>query len=95
MARVPADLQALIDRLEPDIRKAFIEAINDVRSAAQMGLLADAVERQDIAAIMRILAIEPSAFAPLDRAMASAYIQGGIAALSGLPVIPDPETGGK
>lgn len=93
--RVPADLQRQIDALEPVIREAFLRSVADIRSEAQMSLVVDALERGDVQRLIAVLNLDPTLFAPLDRAIQGAYIEGGILALSGLPVIPDPDTGGK
>ena len=95
MTRIPADLAAQIAAWEPQIRDAFLAAVADVRSAAQLSLLMDAIERNDMARIIAVLNLDPSFFAPLDRAITGAYIEGGFRALSGLPVIPDPAGPGK
>ena len=91
----PAALQRQIDALEPVIRDAFLRSIADIRSEAQLALVVDALERGDAQRLVAVLNLDPTFFAPLDRAIQGAYIEGGIRALSGLPVIPDPETGGK
>jgi len=95
MARIPADLQRQIDALEPVIREAFLRSIADIRSEAQLSLVIDALERGDAQRLIAVLNLDPVLFAPLDRAIQGAYIEGGIRALSGLPVLPDPDTGGK
>ena len=95
MTKVPAALQRQIDALEPLIRDAFLRSIQDIRSEAQLSLVVDALEKGDVQRLMAVLNLDPTFFAPLDRAIQGAYIEGGFRALSGLPVIPDPETGGK
>lgn len=91
----PAALQRQIDALEPAIREAFLRSIADIRSEAQLSLVVDALERGDVQRLMTVLNLDPAFFAPLDRAIQGAYLEGGARALSGLPVIPDPATGGK
>lgn len=93
--KVPATLQRQIDALEPVIRDAFLRSVADIRSEAQLALVADALEKGDVQKLVAVLNLDPAFFAPLDRAIQGAYIEGGIRALSGLPVIPDPATGGK
>ena len=93
--RIPPALQRQIDALEPVIRQAFLQSIADMRSEAQMALVVDALERGDVPRLMAVLNLDPTFFAPLDRAIQGAYIEGGVRALSGLPVIPDPATGRK
>lgn len=60
-----------------------------------MALVVDALERGDVNRLVAILNLDPTFLAPLDRAIQGAYLEGGARALSGLPVIPDPVTGGK
>ena len=95
MRRIPADLQAQIDAWEPQIREAFLAAIEDVRSQAQLSLVVDAIHRGDIAKLQAVLNLDPSFFAPLDQAITGAFYEGGFRALAGLPVIPDRATPGK
>jgi len=95
MTRIPDDLQRLIDALEPAIREAFLASIADIRSEAQLALVVDALQRNDMQALIAVLRIEPTFFAPLDMAIQQAFITGGIRALAGLPVIPDPVGPGK
>jgi len=95
MTRIPPELARQIAALEPIIRDAFLAAIADIRSEAQIALVVDALEKGDVQRLVAVLNLEPEFFAPLDRAIQGAYIEGGARALSGLPVIPDPETGGK
>ena len=80
----------LADELEPEVRKAFLAAVNDIKSEAQIGLLISALEAGDIEGAIRVLNLRPEMFGPLDDALRNAYIQGGAAALAGLPVITDP-----
>ena len=94
-ARIPPTLKAQIDALEPVIRDAFLKSIADIRSEAQFALVVDALERGDVQRLVAVLNLDPTFFAPLDRAIQGAYIEGGIRALNGLPVMPDPDTGGK
>ena len=55
MTKIPADLQALLDQFEPQIRDAFLRAIEDVTSEAQLALLVDAIQRQDVARLYAVL----------------------------------------
>ena len=83
-------IQTLLDRLAPEIRRAFIEAIADVKSEAQLAVIAGALDRGDVDAALRALNLDAAFFAPLDDALTAAYLEGGRNALLGLPVIPDP-----
>lgn len=84
------DILKLLDQLEPDIRKAFLAAIDDVTSEAQMSVIIGALNKGDIESALHALHLKAEFFSLLDGALRDAYIQGGAAALAGLPVLPDP-----
>ena len=88
------DILDLLDELEPSVRRAFLAAVQDIKSEAQMALLVGAYERGDIEGFLRVLNLRAAMFAPLDDALRAAYIEGGRNALAGLPVLPDPFTAG-
>lgn len=90
-----AAIQAALDAMEPAFRDAFLRAVDDLRSQAQMALLVDALERGDIQQAMAVLNVDPAFFAPLDDAIRAAYLRGGRDAIAALPVIPDPAGLGK
>ncbi|MCV6900960.1 hypothetical protein OE165_28410, partial [Escherichia coli] len=73
--KIPAILQAQIDALEPTIRQAFLQSIADMRSEAQMALVVDALEKGDVQRLYAALNLDPTFFAPLDRAIQGAYIE--------------------
>ena len=90
MARIPARLQAQIDAMEPLIRDAFLAAVNDVRSSAQLALIVGHLERGDVRAAVDALGLDPAFFAPLDDAIRAAYLAGGRDAILALPAIANP-----
>lgn len=90
MKQLPKDVQAALDRLEPEFRAAFMQAIADVRSAAQLQTVIGHIEAGNVEAAVTALRLDPMFFDPLDRALRNAFVAGGIQALSGIPAIPDP-----
>lgn len=76
MAR-PRTLLDLLDNLAPQVRKAFLESFDNIRSDVQLGLMIASLERGDIDGALRFLNIETAYFAPLDQALTLAYTQGG------------------
>ncbi|MCC0013875.1 MAG: hypothetical protein H6881_08355 [Rhodobiaceae bacterium] len=88
--KLPKEIEDILATAEPAIRKAFIEAIERIRSHAQMRLIIAALEEKNIEAAINILRIDPAIFHALDRAISDAYFRGGVAALAKLPKIPDP-----
>lgn len=90
-----AAIQAALDAMEPALRAAFMQAVDDIRSAAQLAQLVDALEKGDIPRAMAVLNVDPAFWAPLDDAIVAAYLRGGRDAIAALPVIPDPAGLGK
>ncbi|MDQ7776932.1 MAG: hypothetical protein Q4615_14200 [Paracoccus aminovorans] len=92
MARLPKNVQALLDRLEPEIRDAFLEAIDQVTDAAQLNSFIAALEVNDLDAAVAALRIEAPFFAPVDRAIGNAFASAATAALTDLR-LKDPNSG--
>lgn len=82
----------LLDKLAPEVRDAFVAAINDVTSNAQLAVIVGHLEAGRIDAALAALNIRPEFFAPLDDALRTAYLIGGRDALAGFPAIADPFT---
>lgn len=83
----------LLDKLAPEMRKAFLESIADITSEAQIAMIVGALERGDVEAAIGALHIKAEMFQPLDDALRGAYMTGGREALAGLPTITDPFPG--
>lgn len=90
-----AAIQAALDAMEPALRAAFLQAVDDIRSAAQLAQLVDALEKGDIPRALAVLNVDAAFWAPLDDAIVAAYLRGGRDAIAALPVIPDPAGLGK
>ena len=86
----PSEVQAILDALEPDVRKAFLDAIGRITSQAQLQTIIGHIQNGNVEAAIAALRVDPVFFQPLDRALSDAYYRGGVAALAALPKIPDP-----
>ncbi|WMT85569.1 phage head morphogenesis protein [Pelagibacterium sp. 26DY04] len=84
--------EALAERLEPQVRDAFLAAVAEIRSSVTLKLLIDRLERGDIAGAIDALQIEREAYGRLDLLIGEAYNSGGIAQADALR-IRDPEGG--
>lgn len=80
----PRNLIQLLDSLAPDVQKAFLESIANIRSDTQMAVMIGALERGDIDGALRAINLGAEYFAPLDRALSQAYADGGDWAIEGL-----------
>jgi hypothetical protein len=81
MARGPKDqnriFRALIDKLTPDLRRAFLAAVDDIRDGIDWPALMDALRRRDIEGAVDALNIEAAAWEKYRSAKARAYEEGG------------------
>lgn len=83
-------IQKLADRLEGNIRQAFLDAIWDITSVAQLQAIIGHLEAGNVEAAILSLNLRAEFFEPLDRALDDAFRRGGASALSGLPQVPGP-----
>ena len=82
--------EVLLAEYEPIIRKAFLEAVADLRSGVAMRLVIERLERRDIEGAIQALNIDRAAYSPLDEAVRRAYSGGGNAIVNGMPALRDP-----
>lgn len=69
---------AQLEQISPRFRQAFEEAIADITSTTQLRAFEAAIERGDVEAAIRAVALGREFFAPLDRMMQDAFAQGAI-----------------
>jgi hypothetical protein len=93
--RIPADIQAVLDTFEPQLRKAFLDAVEQVKSVAQMQAIIGHLQTGNVEAAVQALRLDKSFYAPLDRVMAEVFWQGGVMALASLPRMRDPFPGAE
>lgn len=90
-----------LDKVSPQLARAFQEAVQDIRSTAQRRVIEDAIKRAvdtgDIARgvreITNALQLGAEFWAPLDKSIQDAFEAGAIYQLSTLPKKPLPNTG--
>lgn len=69
--------RALIAKLTPALRRAFLQAVQDLRDGVDMDALLEALAQKDIDAAIAALNIEPAAFHAYSEALKGAYAAGG------------------
>lgn len=84
MAVSRAYIEALIARLEPDLRREFMAALDDWRRNIDLQAVARALERGDVAGAVQAANIQPGALTGLARQMEGAFAAGGAAEAQGL-----------
>jgi hypothetical protein len=70
-------LNDIADRLEPGVRRAFLESIATVKSDVQLNLLVQAIESGNTERVMALLNLERAYFSALDRGLTAAYQEAG------------------
>lgn len=67
----------LIEKLEPEVRRAFLASVNDLRANVDWPALLSALEAYDIEGAIAALNIDESAFSEYSNSVTSAYSQAG------------------
>lgn len=84
-------LEALVEEHEPLIRDAFLSAIDDIKSRAELGRIIERLERGDIEGALSAVHLDPAAFRPVERAITATFEAGGTGGVSSLPKLRDPD----
>lgn len=83
-------LEQIIDNFEPTIRRAFLEAIETIRSDIVIEEIITRLEKDDVSGAVNAVPVDSVAFYPLVEAIRQTYNAGGIAAVSTLPRLSSP-----
>ncbi|WP_306150745.1 phage minor head protein [Roseovarius sp. MMSF_3281] len=75
-------LAQIADRLEPSVRRAFLDSVQNIKSDVQLNLLIEAIAANDTARVIQLLNLERAYFAPLDRGLTQAYQEAGDAIMA-------------
>src|SRR5690242_4794780 len=86
-SRDPFD--ALLDQYDAEILKAFEDAVQDLRTAADIERVIKALSAGRIDEAIAALHLDPAAFADLNEKIAAAYNAGGKSAVAGMPRLTD------
>ena len=78
-------LEQLAEGFEPSIRKAFLDAVYDVRNQAAVRMVADLLAAGRVEAIADVLGFNPSRFSPLVEAVRGASLQSGTLTAGEIP----------
>lgn len=87
-------VEAYLAAMEPVLRGAFLAAVEDIRSTAQLALIVGHLEAGRVDMALAALNLRAEFFGPLDDALRQAYYAGGVAAVAALPAIADPFAAG-
>lgn len=73
---LPSDVQAVLDKLEPEVRQAFLDAIDRITSQAQFNTVVAHIQAGNIEAAVLALRVDPTFFQPMDRLISEAFYRG-------------------
>ncbi|MGR9477010.1 head morphogenesis protein [Rhizobium leguminosarum] len=90
MATLRQQLLELVDKLSPTLERAFLAAIEDIKSEFVLGELVAKLEARDVEGAIQELHIDPAAFRPLSEALRQAYDAGGLLTSQNMPRLSDP-----
>ncbi|PWJ81493.1 phage Mu protein F like protein [Pseudaminobacter salicylatoxidans] len=82
-------VEELLDRFEPEVRRAFLDAIDELRNGVDLQALIRALETGNIDAALRAAHIEGAAYSGLRRAIEAVYVSAGKDAVDALPILRD------
>jgi hypothetical protein len=89
MARRPSQkqlFQELAAKFGPEVANAYLAAVRDLKQQVEFQKLLLALERRDLQAALEALHIDRAAFQPLEAKLTDAFVSGGQAAVSSMPV---------
>lgn len=86
-------LDALIDKLTPLLRDAFLFSIQDINDQVILKDLIAAIEAKDYARAFRVLGMSPGAMRPLTAALEQIFEQGGVAVARTFPAVVNTDYG--
>lgn len=81
-------MKALAEELEPTIRRAFLDAIADIKSSAILRRLVNELEAGNVEGVLRLLNLDPAYFTPLAEAVRNTFHVAGTQAALNLPTLP-------
>ena len=83
--RLTRSTRALIDKVEPVVKRGYLESVQSLRDGVSIQYLATLIEQGDVEAVLDALDIEDAAFAPLRASYRYAFEAGGNLTTSLLP----------
>jgi len=85
MSTLIEQFEALLAQMAPAIRRAFLDAVQDVVDNAILAQVVDAIKRNDVQAAFDALGYTPPAFNPMTLALTNAFQQGGLMMMATFP----------
>lgn len=91
--RQRSQILALLERFEPELARAFAASVADLRAGVDLAAVEAALQRGDLAGVIRALRLDAAAFAQLEAAITASYANSGAATAAAISGIRNPRTG--
>jgi uncharacterized protein YukE len=91
LAPIAKRLDKLIDKWEPELKKAFQSAVAALRSNAQVGAIVSMIEKNDVEGALRAVSLDPAALRVFDRRLVDAFESGGNTLANAFPNLRAPD----
>jgi len=95
MANQSKILSDLLDRMEPEVAKAWRKAMADWRSAVDMAAIVRAISNNDILGAISAMNLDPAALQVFLGALQNAYQRAGAATVAAYPKVTIPQSSAK
>lgn len=82
---LPKKLRDLLDRLEPKLRKEFLDAIERIKGNVPVDELSNLISKGDLEGAIKLIGVDRSSFSSISKSISEAYWAGGGYSLTGLP----------
>jgi hypothetical protein len=89
MASKRAQIEKLLEDLQPEIRAAFLSAVDDLKSGADLKRLLERLTAGDVEGALRAMNLDPAAFGGFAKALEDAFNTSGAATVGMLPKLTD------
>lgn len=83
-------LDRLIEYWGPELQRAFVQAIQNIRDNAQLNDLIAAIVDNDAVRALQAVNLDPANYRPFDVALSNAFEAGGNATAAAFPLLPGP-----
>lgn len=87
MASLRAQIEELLAKYEPEVQRAFLDAMDDLRTGVDLAAVTRALENGDLDAALDALNLDGAALNNLQTVIATVYAQAGQQAVKELPMI--------
>lgn len=88
-------MEQIAKSLEPSLRKAFLDAVQDIKTSSIIRTLELALAEGHVARVLEILNLDPAFLGPLQSAVQAAYNAAGTRAVAALGTLPPSPGGGR